>query len=143
MRGREALKSKKLYMCDRRGKRILLVEDEAIIAMATAFTLAGKGFEVEKAHTGEDAVQIFRKEPRPDLVLMDIDLGHGIDGTEATRRILQNHDVPVIFVTNHTGTDVAEKLKSITHYGYVLKNAGDRVLLESVSHALELFETRR
>ena len=69
-------------------KTILLVEDEVFIAMAQEKKLADFGYNVITAVTGEEAVTLACGDTRIDLILMDIDLGRGIDGTEAARQIL-------------------------------------------------------
>ncbi len=74
-------------------KTILLVEDEALIAMAERRTLAAEGYTVITVSSGEDAIAEIDQTESIDLVLMDIDLGPGIDGTEAAERILTRHDV--------------------------------------------------
>ena len=125
------------------GRQILLVEDEAIIAMAEKSMLENAGYEVSIAHTGEEAVDAADTRIRTDLVLMDINLGRGIDGTEAASRILEKHDVPLVFLSAHTEPAVVEKTEGITSYGYVVKNSGDTVLLASIRMAFRLHEARQ
>lgn len=118
---------------------ILLVEDQAVIALSEAAMLKEAGFDVETVYTGEAAVQRVRESADIGLILMDIDLGPGIDGTEAAARILQIRHLPVVFLTSHAEKEMVDKVKGITRYGYVLKNAGQFVLVESINMALELF----
>ena len=67
-------------------KTILLVEDEAIIAMLQKKYLENAGFNVVHVFTGENAVELASNKKRQiNLVLMDINLGSGIDGVEATK----------------------------------------------------------
>ncbi len=81
---------------------------------------------------------------KPDLVLMDIDLGcERMDGTEAAKRILARCDVPIVFLTGHTEKEYVDRARSITRYGYIVKNSGDFVLLQSVEMAFELFEAHQ
>jgi len=122
------------------GRTILLVEDEAIIAMSEKLTLEQDGLRVKTASNGEKAVQSVRDDPSIDLVLMDIDLGSGINGTVAAQRILGIRPVPIVFLTSHNEQEMVSKVKGITRYGYVLKNAGKFVLRESISMAFELHE---
>lgn len=125
-------------------KTILLVEDEAIIALAEKRTLEGFGYQVRVAYTGEDAVdRALDGDSATDLVLMDIDLNNGIDGTEAARRILKKKNVPIVFLTSHAERDVVEKVRGITRYGYVIKNSGSFVLQTSIEMAFELFEANQ
>ena len=125
------------------GQRILLVEDEAIVALAEKRLLEENGYLVVRAKSGEEAVAVAVSEQSVDLVLMDIDLGDGIDGTEAARRILSRRELPVVFLTGHQEKEMVERVKGITRYGYVLKTAGEFVLLESITMAFELFEAHR
>ena len=123
--------------------RILLVEDDALIAMAEKQQLAKIGYTVDHVLTGEAAVAaVLATDSRPDLILMDIDLGAGIDGTEAARQILDEIDIPVVFLSSHTEPDVVEKTEKITSYGYVIKNSGITVLNTSIKMAFKLFEAK-
>lgn len=121
-------------------KTILLVDDEVIIAMAQSKTISGFGYEVRTAYNGEDAVHIAAGKVPVDLVLMDIDLGSGIDGTESARRILEKRNIPIVFLTSHSEREMVERVRGITRYGYVIKNSGDFVLQSSIEMAFELFE---
>jgi len=121
-------------------KTILLVEDEDNSARATSRILKSFGFKVTVADTGEAAFEIALGDEKIDLILMDIDLGSGIDGTEAARRILEKRNIPVVFMTAHTEREYAEKIKGVTRYGYVVKNSGVFVLRSSIDMAFELFE---
>lgn len=122
---------------------ILLVEDERLVAMAEARTLAKHGFEVVTADSGEAAVEMAAHEQKIDLVLMDIDLGNGIDGTEAASRILSFRDLPIVFLTSHTEPEYVERVKRITNHGYVVKASGEFVLVESINMALKLFRANQ
>lgn len=121
-------------------RKILLVEDEAIIALHQSSVLRRFGYETMTAISGEQAVEVAAAEPTLDLILMDIDLGPGIDGTEAARRILSQRKVPIVFLTSHSEREMVEKVKGITRYGYVIKNSGDFVLQSSIEMAFELFD---
>jgi PAS domain S-box-containing protein len=124
-------------------KTIMLVEDEAIVALAKARTLEGLGYRAVTAGTGEAAIEIALDEDRSvDLILMDIDLGRGIDGTETARRILAKRNLPIVFLTGHAEREMVEKVRGITRYGYVVKSSGDFVLQSSIEMAFELFETQ-
>jgi len=103
-------------------KTILLVEDEVVIAMAEAQRIKSFGYEVITASSGEKAINIATENRKIDLVLMDINLGVGIDGTEAARRILGMRNIPIVFLTTRLKKECAEKLKGISNYGYLSKN---------------------
>ncbi|MHC9544451.1 MAG: PAS domain S-box protein [Vulcanimicrobiota bacterium] len=122
-------------------KTILLVEDEAIIAMSEAAALRDEGYEVLLSYSGRDAVEKARSAHHSiDLILMDIDLGCGIDGTEAAIEILDERDIPVIFLSSHSEREVVDKTEQITSYGYVMKSSGETVLNASIKMAFRLHE---
>jgi PAS domain S-box-containing protein len=121
-------------------KTILLVEDEVIIAMMEQMTLEKFGYRVLTSLTGEEAVETAEAEPGIDLILMDIDLGKGIDGPEAATRILRKKILPIVFLTSHSEQEIVDMVRGITRYGYIIKNSGDFVLHSSVEMAFELFD---
>jgi CheY-like chemotaxis protein len=92
-------------------KIILLVEDEAIIALAEAQIIEGFGYRVITAESGEKAVETALSCSEICLILMDIDLGKGMDGTEAASRILEEKTIPVVFLTSHSEKEYVEKVK--------------------------------
>ncbi|ADK81232.1 response regulator [Sediminispirochaeta smaragdinae] len=119
--------------------QILLVEDEALIAMAEAHMLEKQGFSVKTVLNGTDAIREGIKN-EIDLILMDIDLGRNrMDGTEASKKILEQRDVPIIFLTSHSEKEYVSRVKGITQYGYILKNSGVFVLFQAIEKALKLF----
>ncbi|TVQ22540.1 MAG: PAS domain S-box protein, partial [Spirochaetaceae bacterium] len=129
-------------MEDNRTKTILLVEDEAIIAITETQILRKHGYEVVTANSGEKAIEAVDIHPDISLILMDIDLGPGIDGTETAERILATRDLPVAFLSSHTEPEVVEKTEGITSYGYIVKNSGETVLIASIKMAFRLYEAR-
>jgi PAS domain S-box-containing protein len=123
-------------------KKILLVEDEVLIAMNEAQMLEKHGYEVVTAHKGDKAIEKVEEEPNISLILMDIDLGQGMDGTEAAQRILEKYDLPIAFLSSHTEPEVVEKTEGITSYGYIVKNSGETVILASIKMAFRLFNAK-
>jgi len=121
-------------------KRILLVEDEAITALAEKNKLQKYGYDVISVLSGEEAVEIALSDTHIDLILMDINLGSGIDGTEAAELILKKIDMPVVFLSSHTDPEIVGLTEKITSYGYVVKNSGITVLDASIKMAFKLFE---
>jgi PAS domain S-box-containing protein len=125
-------------------KKILLVEDEVLIAVMLKQQLEAKGYQVSYVTTGEKAVDLLSKQDDlPDLVLMDISLGSGIDGVETASRILNNRDIPIIFLSSHTDPSIVEKTEKVNSYGYVVKNSGEAVLEAAITTALRLFEEKK
>ncbi len=121
-------------------KIILYVEDETIVALAGEKTLEQFGYKVIKADSGKQAIDIACSNNTVNLILMDINLGKGIDGIEAASRILEQKNIPIVFLTSHTEKKYVDKLKKITPYGFVIKNTGDNILQLTIEMAFELFE---
>jgi two-component system, sensor histidine kinase PdtaS len=119
----------------RHGCRVLLVEDEAIVALAEGLILNDHGYAVKRASTGEEAVALFGEGDVYDLVLMDIDLGPGIDGIEAARRILERKVVPLVFVSSHAQREIEARAGGLGHYGYARKYQDQKDFLEAVELA--------
>ena len=122
---------------------LLLVEDDRILAMTERLLLGRAGYSVVEAHSGSEAVEAAAADTAVDLVLMDIDLGEGINGVEAARRILEFRELPVVFLTSHTEEDYVNLAKEVSNYGYVVKSSGEFVLLRSIETAFELFYARK
>ncbi len=123
-----------------KGKTILIVEDEFLIAIHEQDSLEGYGYDVVVASSGEEAIEIIEKTPDIDLILMDINLGSGMDGTEAAAQILKNHNLPIVFLSSHMEKEIVEKTEKITSYGYVVKSSTMTVLDASIKMAFKLFE---
>lgn len=101
--------------------RILVVEDEQIVAMDIERGLRRMGYGIAGvAASGAEAIQLAEK-TRPDLVLMDVQLKGGIDGVEAARGILARHNIPVVFLTAYADEVTLRRAKSVGPFGYLLK----------------------
>ena len=108
--------------------RIMVVEDEGLVAMSIQESLQGLGYEVPVvAMSGEDAVNRLL-ETEPDLVLMDIQLKGGASGIETARRIRERLDVPVVYLTAFSDSDTLEQAQLTEPYGYVLKPYDEKSL---------------
>ncbi len=123
-------------------KTLLLVEDDAVISLSQKILLEKNGFRVTIANSGENAIQYVKADRNINLILMDIDLGKGIDGTIAAQRILDDQEIPVVFMSSHTEKEIVDKTDKITSYGYIVKNSSETVLLASIKMAFRLFEAR-
>lgn len=119
-------------------KNILLVEDEKITAMAETRDLQRCGYSVFAVPSGEMAIEEIRKN-HYDLILMDIDLGKGMNGTEAAKLILSEKEIPLIFLSSHNDPAIVELTERITSYGYVVKQSGITVLDASIKMAFRLY----
>jgi PAS domain S-box-containing protein len=119
-------------------KTILLVDDEALICQDQAAILKREGYNVITALSGKAAIDKFQNGGNIDLVLMDIDLGKGMDGTQVAEIILRDQYLPIIFLSGHTETEIIKKTEKITSYGFVLKGSGENVLSTAIKMAFRL-----
>ena len=124
-------------------KTLLLVEDETLIALNTKSELEQYGYSVFYITTAEKAIEtVVNEKTEIDLILMDIDLGSGMDGTQAAEEILQRKDIPIVFLSSHTEPEIVEKTEKITSYGYVVKDSGITVLDASIKMAFRLHDVK-
>ena len=101
---------------------LLLVENEAVIALDEVRRLKKYGYRVLLAHSGEDALELVgTSNEHIDLILMDIDLGSGRNGLDVAVEILKDRELPIIFLSSHIDDDIIERIKRITPYGYIKK----------------------
>jgi response regulator NasT len=115
--------------------RILTVDDNPVVRADLRLMLEDAGFEVvPDARDGVEAVDLAR-EHKPDLVLIDLSLPN-LDGVEATRRILDERDVPVVALTGHGKGDFVQRAVAAGAVGHVLKPFSRAELVETVSGAL-------
>lgn len=129
---------------DNSSKTIMLVEDEQLLALMETRWLNRAGYKVNHVTSGESAVSTMLSNGNTiDLILMDINLGSGIDGTVAAQEILSRFDIPLLFLSSHTEKDIVEKTEKITSYGYVVKDNNDVVLLASIKMAFKLYDANK
>jgi len=131
-------------MNDKEQKTILLVEDEVLIGMAESEDLKKYGYNVIHVFNGQEAVRtVCDNKSCVDLILMDIDLGKEMDGTETAKIILKEHNLPILFLSGHMEREIVEKTENITSYGYVVKNSSITVLDASIKMAFRLYESNK
>ena len=103
------------------GANILVVEDQRAVAGALRMRLRGLGYDVLGiAKDGKEAIEKAR-DLRPDLILMDIRLGDGIDGIEAAHRIRTQFDIPVVYVSAYADRDLLDRARSTQPAGFINK----------------------
>lgn len=116
--------------------KILVVEDEFVIAQDLKMTIEGFGYQViDVVSTGEDAV-IKASELDPDLIMMDIMLEGDMDGIEAAEIIHQHNDVPIIYLTAYADTSTLVRAKASRPEAYLLKPWDERELQNTIKMAL-------
>lgn len=114
--------------------KILLVEDEGLVALHLKKILDENGFEeIIVARNGEEAISKAR-ESDPDLVLMDIRLGKGINGIEAVKRINQTRKIPVIYITASTDEHTHKEAKATGPLAILSKPIEPDELREMISN---------
>ena len=115
---------------------ILIVEDEAIVALELRHELQDLGYTVAGVvASGEQALAAVAKQV-PQLILMDVRLQGPMDGIAAAESIRQRHDVPVIFLTAHSDDDTVKRAARTGPYGYLTKPYQNRELRASIEVAL-------
>lgn len=115
---------------------ILVVEDERIIAKGIEKQLKALGYGVTGlAATGEEAIQQ-ATEDQPDIILMDIHLGFGMDGIEAADVIRSRFNIPVVYLTAHSDEATLQRAKVTEPFGYILKPYEDRDLHTAIEIGL-------
>jgi DNA-binding NtrC family response regulator len=116
--------------------RILIVEDEQIVAVAIEGQLQRLGYQV--VGTAASGAEACAKAAalEPDLVLMDVRIEGPMDGIEAARRICEARDVPVVFLTAYSDVDTLERAKVVEPYGYIVKPFDPRNLHTTIAMVL-------
>ncbi len=116
--------------------KILVVEDEIIVAMDIKNRLKKLGYDVVgRAAAGREAIAK-ATEKSPDLVLMDIKIKGAMDGVDVAGQIRARFDIPVIFLTAHSDEATLQRAKLTEPYGYLIKPFEDRDLHSAISMAL-------
>lgn len=116
--------------------RILIVEDEGLIARDIEDMVRNAGYEVSAVvGTGEDAIEK-AETTHPDLILMDIILRGEMDGVEAAEKIRKRFNIPVIYLTAHTDENTLQRAKLTEPLGYTLKPVEQKELMTVMEMAL-------
>lgn len=116
--------------------RILVVEDEVIVAMGIRQKLEDLGYEVtDIVLSGEDAVEK-ALETQPDLILMDIVLKGKMDGIEAASKIRNQMDIPIIYLTAYSDEETLERARVTEPYGYIIKPFKESEINANIEMAL-------
>jgi len=119
-----------------KGLKILIVEDEQIVAEDIRHSLLNMGYSVSGiAGSGREALRQM-KNSVPDLVLMDIILRGRMNGIETAEKIRAQYDIPFIYLTAHADLDTLNKAKVTEPFGYVLKPLDNRELQSAIEMAV-------
>jgi two-component system KDP operon response regulator KdpE len=116
---------------------ILVVDDEPQIRRVMRTTLSSQGYVITEAKTGEEALELMRKE-RPDLILLDVNMP-GMGGLEACREIRRASDAPIIMLTIRNAERDKVAALDAGADDYVVKPFGIEELLARIRAALRRF----
>ncbi|MBN1979486.1 MAG: response regulator [Anaerolineae bacterium] len=120
--------------------RVLIVEDDRVIAQDIQQTLARLGYAYPMVvSSGEEAIQR-TADLKPDLVLMDIQLKGSMDGIEAAQQIRACFDIPVVYLTAYADDLTLRRARITGPFGYILKPFEDRELHSVIEMALQRHE---
>jgi len=118
------------------GEQILVVEDQRAVAGALQMRLRGLGYAVMAI--AKDGLEAIEKatELQPDLILMDIKLGEGMDGIEAAEQIRSSLDIPVVYVSAYVDQKLLERARETRPAGFINKPFTTKDLLTTIDLAL-------
>ncbi len=123
--------------------KILVVEDESIVARDIGNMLLGLGYEVTGVvASGQEAVELAR-ETRPHLVLVDIMLHGALTGFDAAEKIYTGYDIPIVYLTAYADEKTLQRAKKTEPFGYLLKPFEERELQTTIEVALYKYEMER
>lgn len=121
-------------------RTILIVEDEAVIAMDLEARLTKLGYEVLAAAATMDEAVSLASRLRPDIILMDVHLDGPGDGIDAAAAIARFLDRPVVFLTAFGDQTTIARAATTLAYGYLMKPLDDRALSATLEIALRRHE---
>ncbi len=118
------------------GIKVVLVEDDWIIAKEISYSLADIGFDVLATFdTGEEALKQLSL-LKPDIVLLDIDLAGDISGIEVGKQLKHHHHLPFIFLTALADSHTIDKAKLVDPYAYLVKPVSTESLYATIEITL-------
>lgn len=122
---------------------ILLVEDEAILAISQSEFLKNKGYSVQYVSNSNDAYDHITSGERVDLILMDINLSDGMDGIQLAEKILSYREIPILFVSGYSDNKILDRVCKVKHYGYVPKISSPDIVECMIQSALQLYQAEQ
>ena len=123
--------------------KILIAEDEYVIARGIQSNLEGWGYDVTGIATSGEGAIASAASDRPDLVLMDIVLKGDMDGIAAAATIVERFNIPVVYVTAFGSDPFVQRAKTSAPFGYIVKPFSDRALHSAIEIALHLIKVKR
>ncbi|MBN2077337.1 MAG: PAS domain S-box protein [Spirochaetes bacterium] len=115
---------------------ILIVEDELLTVELIRQSLESGGFKVMGAASSAKEALAMIKKRRPGLVLMDVRIKGDMDGVDLAGIVNERYDVPVIYITAFSNSEIIARAKKTRSYGYIIKPFSDQELLTTVEIGL-------
>ncbi len=117
-------------------KKVLIVEDEALVGLAMQDTLERYGYHIADVIDSGDEVISSVMEHHPDLILMDIRINSFIDGVDAVKRVKLFRDIPVVYVTAHSDPATKGRAAKTDPQAYLTKPVEEHTLVNTVRAVL-------
>src|SRR5689334_10900048 len=124
-------------------KRLLIVEDECIVAFDLAVALEAMGYAVVATASSSEEALRFADAERPDLVLMDINIAGGTDGIETGCRLRARHHVPLVYLTANVDATTLSRALATEPDGYLVKPYNEHSLRTTIEVAFVRHEAER
>ncbi|MCD4817660.1 MAG: diguanylate cyclase [Candidatus Cloacimonetes bacterium] len=124
-------------------KKILIVEDELIVAEDVKRTIIKFGYEISGIVPSAQAAFKQLEEQIPDLILMDINLKGDMNGVEAADIIKKDYDIPLVYLTANADVKTMKNAKITEHFGYILKPFEERELQTIMGMAFYRFKIEK
>jgi DNA-binding NarL/FixJ family response regulator len=122
-------------------KKIIIIEDEALIAIEIESTLEMLGFQVVgHSMNGDEALDLFNSTPA-DLVLLDINIKGSLNGIDLAKILKEKYNTPFVFLTSHTDPLTLGNAKKVMPYGYIVKPFNENDLKVNIELALYKYES--
>ena len=119
-----------------RPAKILVVEDEAVVAMTLKMTLMKKGYDVMPIAMSAETALTFTAQYHPHVVLMDIVIRGDKDGIDAASLITDHYHIPIIYTTAYFDDATVERAVATAHVAYLVKPYSDDELFDAIEKAL-------
>ncbi len=123
--------------------KILIVEDEPVIAENIALYLDNNDFEVSGIVYDSDEAFLHLKTMLPDAVILDINLESDKDGVDIAELINENYQIPFLFLTSYSDKGTLNRAKAVKPSGYIVKPFNERTLLATLEIAISNHATEK
>ncbi len=124
------------------GKKILIVEDESIVALNIQMRLEAADYHVAGVADSHQTALALVRATSPDLILLDIRLKDNQSGVKVAQEIRAQFDVPVVYLTAYNDCDTLQQAQQTSPYGYILKPFDSIELYNTIAMALDHHQTQ-